>query len=209
VEFSSRKTVNLVGTAILAAMVIVFDYTLKFSGLKIPFPWLPFLKFDFSGIPIVISLLLFGLPSGGFTSAIASLGIIARSGEVIGGLMKGIAEFSTIAGMSFGLRFGKGKKDSFLVKGITFVMGVLVRILVMSLWNIIVLPNYYGIPYEATVGMLPMIAVFNGMQGTLTVVIGYALYEAYTKRVPSTQGDQYRSRARHTVEDCERATSEG
>jgi riboflavin transporter FmnP len=186
-EFSGRKTVNLVGTAILAALVIVFDYTLKFSGLKIPFPWMPFLKFDFTGIPIVISLLLFGLPSGGFTSAIASLGIIVRSGDLIGSLMKGIAEFSTIAGMAIGLRLRTGKKDSIFLKGITFVMGVIVRILVMSLWNLIVLPNYYGIPYDATIGMLPLLAVFNGMQGTLTVVVGYALYEAYTKRVPTAR----------------------
>jgi riboflavin transporter FmnP len=182
-EYSGRKTVNLVGTAILAALVIVFDYTLKASGLKIPFPWMPFLKFDFTGIPIVVSLLMFGLPSGGLTSAVASLGIIARSGELIGGLMKGIAEFSTVAGMAVGLRLG-GNPDSAMTRGTSYVTGVLVRILVMSLWNLAVLPNYYGVPFSAAVAMLPLLAVFNGMQGTLTVVVGYALYEAYTRRVP-------------------------
>jgi len=182
-EYSGRKTVNLVGTAILAALVIVFDYTLKASGLKIPFPWMPFLKFDFTGIPIVVSLLMFGLPSGGLTSAVASLGIIARSGDLIGGLMKGIAEFSTVAGMAVGLRLG-GNPDSATTRGISYVTGVLIRILVMSLWNLAVLPNYYGIPFSAAIAMLPLLAVFNGMQGTLTVVVGYALYEAYKKRVP-------------------------
>ena len=71
---------RLTGTATLAAMVIVFDYTLKYSGLKIPFPWMPFLKFDFTGVPIVVALLLYGLPSATTTSLVASLGIIARSG---------------------------------------------------------------------------------------------------------------------------------
>jgi len=104
VSNSGRKSVRLTGTAILAAMVIVFDYTLKYSGLKIPFPWMPFLKFDFTGIPIVVALLLYGLPSATATSLIASLGIIIRSGDLIGGPMKGIAELSTVAGRATALQ---------------------------------------------------------------------------------------------------------
>ncbi len=76
-------TARLTGTAILAALVIVFDYALKLSGLKIPFPWMPFLKFDFTGIPIVVAFLLFGLPSASTTSVVASLGIIARSARAL------------------------------------------------------------------------------------------------------------------------------
>ena len=55
-----NRTVVLTGTAIMAALVIVFDYTLKYSGLKIPFPWYPNLKFDFTGVPIVMSLFMYG-----------------------------------------------------------------------------------------------------------------------------------------------------
>lgn len=184
-ELSGRKSVNLTGTAILAALVIVFDYTLKYSGLKIPFPWMPFLKFDFTGIPIVVSLMMFGLPSGGFTSTVASLGIIARSGDIVSGLMKGFAEFSTVAGMAVGLRLMGSDQDSVMTKGVSYVTGVLARIIVMSLWNLVVLPYYYGMPFDAVVGMLPMLAVFNGMQGTITVVVGYTLYEAYKRRALS------------------------
>jgi len=36
-----NPTARLTGTAILAALVLVFDYTLKYSGRKIPFPWVP------------------------------------------------------------------------------------------------------------------------------------------------------------------------
>ena len=76
----------------LAALVVVFDYTLKFSGLKIPFPWLPFLKFDFTGVPITLSLLLYGLSSGATTSILACLAILVRSGDLVGATMKAIAE---------------------------------------------------------------------------------------------------------------------
>ena len=173
-----ERTARLTGTAILAALVIVFDYTLKFSGLKIPFPWLPFLKFDFTGVPIALSLLLYGLPSGGFASAVACLGIIARSGDAVASLMKGLAEFSTVLGMAAGLRLTYRWRRPF-----SLVAGLASRVAAMSILNLVVLPRYYGIPHSVTVGLIPMIGVFNAMQGGITVLVGYFLYEAYTRRV--------------------------
>ena len=180
------RTARLTGTAILAALVIVFDYALKFSGLKIPFPWMPFLKFDFTGVPIVVSLLLFGLSSGATTSVVACLGIVARSGDLVGGAMKSIAEFSTILGLAAGSYLGgrlglNGKTGKLL----SLAIGVATRIAVMSLWNLIVLPRYYGLPFSAAVGMLPLLGVFNGVQGAITASLGYLLYEAYVRRVPT------------------------
>ncbi|TET72183.1 hypothetical protein E3J39_02905 [Candidatus Bathyarchaeota archaeon] len=180
------ETVRLTGTAILAALVIVFDYTLKFSGLKIPFPWMPFLKFDFTGVPIIVALLLFGLASAGTTSVVASLGIIARSGDLIGGAMKGMAELSTVVGMAAGLYITERISSSRVIRMAgMLVVGVVTRILVMSVWNLLVLPNFYGIPFNATIGMLPLLALFNAMQGAMTVALGYTLHEAYVRRVPT------------------------
>ena len=180
------ETSRLTGTAILAALVIVFYYALKFSGLKIPFPWMPFLKFDFTGIPIVVAFLLFGLASATTTSAVASLGIIVRSGDLIGGGMKGMAELSTVVGMAAGLHLVKRISPSrrSRIAG-ALVSGVVTRIVVMSVWNLLVLPNFYGVPFNATIGMLPLLALFNAMQGALTVVLGYILQEAYMRRVPT------------------------
>ncbi len=183
---SGRDTVRLVGTAILAAMVIVFDYTLKYSGLKIPLPWMPFLKFDFTGVPIMISLFMFGLPSAVSTSLAALLGIIARSGELVGATSKALAELSTALGIAAGLRLtgDRGIGDT-ITKGASVALGLLSRVVVMSLWNIVVLPNYQNIPYDYVVGLLPMLGVFNAMQGAISSLLGYTLYEAYTRRVPS------------------------
>jgi riboflavin transporter FmnP len=173
-----ERTARLTGTAILAALVIVFDYTLKFSGLKIPFPWLPFLKFDFTGVPIAMSLLLYGLLSGGLTSVVACLGIIARSGDIIGSLMKGLAEFSTVIGMAAALHLSQRRR-----KPLSLFAGLALRVAAMSVLNLIVLPNYYGMPLSVVVRLLPIVGVFNAMQGGITVLLGYFLYEAYTKRV--------------------------
>jgi riboflavin transporter FmnP len=178
-------TARLTGTAILAALVIVFDYALKFSGLKIPFPWMPFLKFDFTGVPIVVALLLFGLASAATTSVVASLGIVARSGDLIGGAMKGMAELSTVVGMAAGFYLARRINSRREIRmASALVIGVVIRILVMSVWNLLVLPNFYGVPFNATIGMLPLLALFNAMQGAMTVALGYTLHEAYVRRVP-------------------------
>jgi riboflavin transporter FmnP len=108
---------------------------------------MPFLKFDFTGVPIVVALLLFGLSSATTTSVVASLGIIARSGDLIGGAMKGMAELSTVVGMATGLYLTERISSSrvFRMAGMLAV-GVVTRILVMSAWNLLVLPTSTGSP---------------------------------------------------------------
>jgi riboflavin transporter FmnP len=183
---SGVGTARLTGTAVLAALVIVFDYALKFSGLKIPFPWMPFLKFDFTGVPIILSYLLFGASSAASTSLIACLGIVARSGDLVGGSMKALAEFSTVTGMVIGHRVtGPSNKVASIRGLIVFASALLSRVLAMSLFNLVVLPRYHGIPFNVVVGMLPILGLFNGMQGALTVGLGQILYTAYRKRFPS------------------------
>ena len=174
-------TTTLAGTAILAALVVVFDYTMKYSGLKIPFPWLPFLRFDFTGIPIVLSLLLFGLIPGTVTSIIASVAILARSGQIVSSSMKGVAEFSTILGMAICLKLPK----RFRLVG-SFALGVTSRALIMICVNlaliyvgVISLPaSYTDIPIMVTL----LVGAFNAAQGALSVLGGYSIYEAIKRR---------------------------
>ena len=173
------NTARLTGTALLAALVVVFDYTLKFSGLKIPFPWLPFIKFDFTGIPITLALLLYGLSSAATTSGVACLAIIARSGDMVGAMMKAIAEFSTVLGIRLGLHImGRYRRT------VSVLIGVALRVTAMSITNLVVLPIYYGMPYPVALNLLPMIGAFNAIQGVMTVLVGFLLYEAYVRRVP-------------------------
>ena len=54
----------------------------------------------------------------------------------------------------------------------------------MSVTNLVVLPVYYGIPYSVAVNMLPMLGAFNAIQGVMTVLVGFLIYEAYVRRVP-------------------------
>jgi riboflavin transporter FmnP len=158
-------------------LVIVFDYTLKFSGLKIPFPWYPILKFDFTGVPIALSLFLYGFPSSAMTSIVAGIGIMARGGDPISASMKVVAELSTVFGLFFGQKIGGSKY-------ISWGTGLVSRVLVMSVVNLYVLPNVYRVPMEAAIGLLPLIGVFNLIQGGITVGLGRFLYQAVQSRLP-------------------------
>ena len=178
-----RRTTTVVGTAVLGALVLVFDYTLKFSGWKIPFPWFPQLKFDFTGIPIVLSLFMYGLPSGATTSSIAFLAILLRSGDPIGASMKAVAEFSTILGMTPFIN-----KTGRIGKSMSIALGLVLRVVTMSLFNLVVLPIYYSAYYPtflAAVLLLPLLGAFNVIAGSISIFGGFSIHEAMVRRIPS------------------------
>jgi len=177
-----NRTAILTGTAIMAALVIVFDYSLKYSGLKIPFPWYPNLKFDFTGIPIIMSLFMYGFPSAVTTSIVAGLGIFMRSGNWISASMKVFAELSTVLGLHLGesvlkARFGTNYR--------AWALGITSRVLIMTVVNLYVLPNFWGVPWATTVGLLPLIGIFNFIQGLVTIGLGHFLFKAVKARLPN------------------------
>ena len=162
---------TLAGTALLSALVVVFDYSMKYSGWKIPFPWLPFLKLDFTGVPIVLALYLFGFVPSVFTSAVALFAIVARSGDVVSASMKALAELFTVAGMFSALMIiPKFKREA------SFLLGIAFRCVAMFFANLLILP----------IGLSPLIAVFNVIQGSVSIFVGYLIYEAVKKRMPSS-----------------------
>ena len=164
------------GTAVLSSLAVVFDYALKYSNLKIPFPWLPYLKFDFTEVPIVISALLFGLIPGISASVVVSIDILARSGDVIGSTSKGLAEFSTIIGMYIGLRiFCRFRAFGSISIGLTS------RVLIMSAVNLlfvytglILLPSVYK---QTASTWILIVGAFNLAQGIISAVGGFVVFE--------------------------------
>jgi len=174
--------------AMLSALVVVFDYALKFSGLKIPFPWLPFLKFDFTGIPIMLSVLTVGLEAGAATSIVAFLAILVRSGNIVGASMKALAEFSTVLGFSLGKKILKGETK--LTWALLYILGCAARILTMFLSTIPVFTLYYGTPLSVALAVSPIVAIFNLIHGLLSMFGGNLIYEALKRREPSLVSKQ-------------------
>lgn len=172
---------TLAGSAVLSALVVVFDYSIKFSGLKIPFPWLPFLKFDFTGAPIILSTLLYGITPGATTSTVAFLAILVRSGDLIGASMKALAEFTTTLGITLSHTTPITQKHH---KTAALLLGVTSRSATMALANLLILPAYYKIPLPTTITLLPLITAFNAAQGAISLLLGHLLYTIITHRTP-------------------------
>lgn len=173
------NTRQVTGTAILSALVVVFDYALKFAGVKIPFPIFPILKFDLDGIPIVLSLLLYGPYSAVTTCFVAFMAIVARSGDALSASMKAVAEFATVVGMA---PFYKINSNRFRILAV--VSGVVVRVGVMVVTTLAVWPLLFK-SLNAVVAFLPFSALFNTVAAVISIAGGLLVYEALSKRAPA------------------------
>ena len=169
----SSNSTAIAGTAILASVVIAIDVL----RLKVPFPIFPVLKFDFMGVPILLALLLFGMPSMFMVSSIAFISIALRS--PISALMKFAAELSTALGLI--PLFNKNRL-------LAALMAVLSRVTSMTILNLLILPSpFYPSPMPIGVvqSIIGFIALFNLVEGTISVLGGYAVYEGLRRRMPS------------------------
>ena len=182
--YVKRRSVFWAGTALLGAVVFVLDWTFKIAGLKIPFPLLPFLKFDFMGIPMLLAFFLFGLPAGIITCLVAFLSISFRDPTLVSGFMKFLAEFATIFSVYVVLKGRVPSSDK--LKILAVISGVIVRVAVMDIAVVSLLPivGYYS-THMAVIVLLPLFSLFNIIQGSISVFGGFLLYEAVIRRLPS------------------------
>ena len=62
--------------------------------------------------------------------------------------------------------------------------GLASRILLMTVVNWAVLPLFYGVPIQVTYGLLPLIGVFNAVQGGVSILLGFFFNDAVRRRLP-------------------------
>jgi len=176
-KLEKKRTFKLAGSAALTALSIAIDFTMKVSGAKdlmslpwrLAFPFLFMLKFDLSGVPIFCAMALFDMPSAAAASATLAIYIVMRSGNVLAGAMKGLAEFWTVAGSYIGLVWLKGRR-----RVLSTSPGLLARAVAMCLICSAFFPP----------GYLPFLALFNVIQGAITTYLGLAVIEALERRAP-------------------------
>jgi len=174
-----RRSVLIAGTSLFGALVFVLDWSFKLSGLKIPFPLLTYLRFDLLGIPIFISFFLFGIFSAATTSLIAMLSIAFR--DPFSGFMKFLAEFTTILGVYIVFRFKRRTNKWWKIMAMG--SGISMRVIVMSIANVLLLPIFISTQtFDAVLVLLPLLGVFNVIQGVISIFGGFLFYEAVTLR---------------------------
>ena len=174
-----RKSVYIAGTSLFGALIFVLDWSFKLAGLKIPFPLFVNLKFDLLGIPIFIAYFLFGTFSGFTTSVIAMISIAFR--DPFSGFMKFLAEFTTILGVYIVFKIKKPTNKR--LKIVATGSGILMRVLIMSIANVLLLPIFIpSLTLDAIIVLLPLIGLFNTIQGVISIFGGFLFYEAVVLR---------------------------
>jgi riboflavin transporter FmnP len=171
--------VLVAGTAVLGAVVAVLELS---RFLRIPFPLLPFLKFDIIGIPMVIGYLSFGLLSGAATCFVSFAIISFRN--PFSGFMKCLAELSTIIGAYIILR---SKRMNTSLKSKTFAVcsSIISRVVIMAVANVLFFPLFGGLTAQTVIALLPFTCPFNAIQGAISIIGGLIVHEAIVQRLPS------------------------
>ena len=177
------NTRTVATVAVFAALTVA----LNLSPFKIPAPYAPFLYYQIWEIPIVTAFLLYGPLIGLYISIINTIVLLIW---FPGALPVGpLYNLAAILGMLLGIYVAHkfiGKVSSFKGEAIVTlsytVLGILSRVLVMTVVNWVFLkypyPIGFEIPEEVIVMMLPIIGFFNATLALYTIPVGYILARA-------------------------------
>jgi riboflavin transporter FmnP len=168
------NTKTLALTIVFTALTIAINV----AGPKIPAPFAPFLQYQLWEIPIVIAFLSIGIKEGLFISVVNSLVLLVYDpGPVLLGpfynliavlsMMVGVFIPYTLATRGYKIeninKMAK-QKITLLIISAT-VLGIIVRVAVMSITNYFALPQSapigLSVPISDTLAYLPLIALFN------------------------------------------------
>jgi riboflavin transporter FmnP len=186
------KTKTLATTIVFAALTVALNPAV--SGIGIAAPYAPFLIYGLWEIPIVAAFLLISATAG---IAISLLNAVVLFVFFPGALPTGplynlIALFSMLLGVYLGRRFFAGKptdgRKVFKVAAASTILGIVLRVAVMSLVNYVTLPQSYPIgfnvdPMVALTFYVPATDLFNASVALYTVPIGEFIADVVRSRL--------------------------
>jgi riboflavin transporter FmnP len=157
-------TKEIAAASLLGALSALWE-VIPGPPFDIPFPLYSKISLDLTGIPMMISLMLYG-PLCAVYTCLIGCSIIFLRGNVPGGTLKLIAELATLFGYAL------------LKKGVVLnsIAAVMSRVGTMTLANYCLLQLFYLIPASVVVGLLAPIALFNVAQALINIVPAYLIY---------------------------------
>lgn len=196
--------------SLVVANIIVFSslaVILTFMKAEVPFPLLPYLKFDFAEIPVMIVLLLVGPIPSLITEVIHWVSLTLARGWVLGPLMKFLAVTPMIIGFWLGIEAYKGVRKSGKYRFTSafilgMVLGITFRVVVCSITNTVlflfVAPEYLsfaeftlksvGINVSSTFDVwlwtLMLTGVFNALHVPISSMIAAVIFKGAALRIP-------------------------
>jgi riboflavin transporter FmnP len=195
----------------LSAVFSALAVMLTMTNLTIPFPLLPYLRFDFSEIPVTSAFFLIGPQYALLSSVIYWIVLTIRAGDILGPAMKFAAVASMIIGFWAASKITRGEKAqrlrTLVISGL--FIGIVLRVVVMSLINYAVLlfiaPFYLdyaaglvaalGLPTSTTLQtvfwVLLLTGLYNLLHTILSMVPSVFISEASIERVPNLIGESW------------------
>jgi len=183
------NTKKIALTIVFAALTVALNPGI--SGVGVPAPYLPFLIYGLWEIPIVVAFLLIGPKSGAAIMIFNAFALLALfPGALLMGPFYNLAAIATmLSGVYIAQKLsttGALKvKHIALVVTLATAIGIVFRIITMSLVNYATLPLEppfgFGSPVSYVVGILPLVALFNGTVVLYTVPIAYAIVKTVKK----------------------------
>ena len=171
-----RKTQKLALTGVMAALALGFSIL----RLEMPYPVLPYLKFDAAEVPVTIALFFCGLKYSVAAEVIHYLGLVARGSSPVDAAMKLLAVISMLLGLAAPLRSAALKVlcAAVLRSAVTTAMNYL--------YLFVFFPQFlsYALQYVGSViALYAYTAVFNVLHTVLSAGLAWATYRAVAKRL--------------------------
>jgi riboflavin transporter FmnP len=179
-------------TIVFAALTVALNPAV--SGIGVPAPYAPFLIYGLWEIPIVAAFLLLGAAAG---LVIALLNAFVLFAFFPGALPTGpfynfIALSSMLLGVYIGRKLFAAKpaegRAVLKIATASTVLGIVLRVAVMSIVNYVTLPQSYPIgfsldPLVVLTFYVPTTALFNGSVGLYTVPMGEFIADVIKSRL--------------------------
>ncbi|MDR0905081.1 MAG: ECF transporter S component [Oscillospiraceae bacterium] len=170
---SKAGTHRVAKMAMMTAIAVVFSFIPSFPIL----PSADFIRYEFSDLPILISVFAFGTPAGLAVAAVSILinALLGGAESAVYGMIMhflAIGAYSAAAGLIY--RSDKSRKGAI----IGLVAGILAMTVIMIPANLFVTPAFMGAPVSVIKGMLiPAIIPINLIKGAITAVLTLILYK--------------------------------
>lgn len=185
----------------LSAVFSALSVMLTMINITIPFPLLPYLKFDFSEIPVTTAFFLVGPQYALLSTAIYWIVLTIRAGDILGPAMKMVGVASMIIGLWVGAKITKGNDLKQMITSGT-VIGIILRVITMSIFNYavftVIAPFYLdyaagliaalGLPtttaFQTILYALLLTGIYNLLHTVLSLVPAVFVSEASLNRMP-------------------------
>ena len=168
---------RMVKLGMLTALSIILVYAIHFPI----FPAAAYLEYDMADVPILIGTFLYGPWWGlGLTAVVSVLQwlLVSPQSLWVGAVMHFLATGSYV--VAAGLIYSHNKTRTAVLFGMA--LGALLQTLMMIPMNLIFTVNFFGVPREAVIALLPTAIIpFNAIKTIANSIITFLLYKRVSK----------------------------